>query len=426
MPLRPRRARHESVWQHSDGRCCRASCAASELRHPRSSGMDWPLQGLDDGRPAAARRPPGVRRVGGARRRRGRPDRGRGLARRRVDPDARDARRARRTTARCGSPTPSRASRRTSAGRAHRLGAIDFLAVPLEEVRENFARFGCEQGVEFVPGFFEETLPGLAGRRWSIVRLDGDTYEATLTGAASRSTRASAPGGYLIVDDYGALEECRRAVDEFRERARDRRSRSSRSTGPACAGGAARDAAIEPAAAARAAAEPAARRAPAPGAPSHDPTSARCARAAARGEIDRCASGSPPPRRRSALRPSAPAQAAARAGPRVIAFGSSITEPDDVRSAARSRGIRLAASRTRRYRRTPAAGSIFRSYNLIARHASPSATTSRRSCSSTRTPRSSTPTSAPSCARRCATPTSASSAASARSGSAASPGGRAR
>jgi O-methyltransferase len=95
------------------------------------------------------------------------------------------------------------------------LSGYDFLAVPLEEVRASFARFGCEQGVRFVPGFFEETLPGLSGRRWAVVRLDGDTYGATWTALQSLYPGLSA-GGHLIVDDYGALEECRRAVDEFR------------------------------------------------------------------------------------------------------------------------------------------------------------------------------------------------------------------
>ena len=47
--------------------------------------------------------------------------------------------------------------------------------------------------------------------------------------------------------------------------------------------------------------------------------------------------------------------------------------------------------------RAPATGSIFRSYNALARARPPPARTSRRSCSSTRTPRSSTRT----CARRC-------------------------
>ncbi len=99
------------------------------------------------------------------------------------------------------------------------LGAIDFLAVPEEEVRDNFARLGLERGVRFVPGFFEETLPALGGSRWAVVRLDGDTYEATRA-ALDSLYPGLAVGGYLIVDDYGVMDrdECRRAVDEFRAR----------------------------------------------------------------------------------------------------------------------------------------------------------------------------------------------------------------
>jgi hypothetical protein len=95
------------------------------------------------------------------------------------------------------------------------LNVVHFLSVPLEEVKANFARFGIERGVRFVPGFFEETMAGLSDGRWAIVRLDGDTYEATWLTLQSLYP-GLVPGGYLIVDDYGALEECRRAVDEFR------------------------------------------------------------------------------------------------------------------------------------------------------------------------------------------------------------------
>jgi O-methyltransferase len=95
------------------------------------------------------------------------------------------------------------------------LRAFDFLAVSLEEVQDNFGRFGLESGVRFVPGFFKETLPQLTDGRWAIVRLDGDTYEATRVALECLYPGLS-PGGFLIVDDYGAFEECRRAVDEYR------------------------------------------------------------------------------------------------------------------------------------------------------------------------------------------------------------------
>jgi O-methyltransferase len=95
------------------------------------------------------------------------------------------------------------------------LNVTDFLAVPLEEVEANFARFGLDDGVRFVAGFFEETLPRLAGSSWSLIRLDGDTYEATWLALASLYDGLT-PGGYVIVDDYRVMPECGRAVDDFR------------------------------------------------------------------------------------------------------------------------------------------------------------------------------------------------------------------
>jgi O-methyltransferase len=102
-------------------------------------------------------------------------------------------------------------------GAADDLSPFDFLAAPVEQVREHFARLGYEHGIEFVPGFFDETMPGLRGRRWSLIRLDGDTYESTSLALESLYP-GLAPGGYLIVDDYHFVSECRRAVDEFRAR----------------------------------------------------------------------------------------------------------------------------------------------------------------------------------------------------------------
>jgi hypothetical protein len=95
------------------------------------------------------------------------------------------------------------------------LAGVDFLAAPLEEVKQSFARFGLEHGVKFVPGFFEDTLPALSVGHWSLVRLDGDTYEATRLSLEMLYPRLAA-GGYLIVDDYLQIDPCREAVDDFR------------------------------------------------------------------------------------------------------------------------------------------------------------------------------------------------------------------
>jgi O-methyltransferase len=95
------------------------------------------------------------------------------------------------------------------------LDVFDFLAIAVEDVTEHFARFGLERGVRFVPGFFQDTMATLQDERWAIVRLDGDSYDATWLTLQSMYPRLS-EGGYLIVDDYGALDECRQAVEEFR------------------------------------------------------------------------------------------------------------------------------------------------------------------------------------------------------------------
>lgn len=95
------------------------------------------------------------------------------------------------------------------------LSQVDFLSAPLDEVRGYFARFGLDRGVEFVEGFFGDTLPGLRGLPWSVIRLDGDTYEAIWAGLESLYPSLSA-GGYVIVDDYLLIREVRAAVDEFR------------------------------------------------------------------------------------------------------------------------------------------------------------------------------------------------------------------
>jgi len=99
------------------------------------------------------------------------------------------------------------------------MSAIDYLAPTLAEVRGFFERFGFDQGVEFVPGFFEETLAGLGDRSWSLVRVDADTYKATRIALDALYPGLSI-GGYLVVDDYFhpyIPTSCKLAVDEFRE-----------------------------------------------------------------------------------------------------------------------------------------------------------------------------------------------------------------
>ncbi|HEX5194869.1 MAG TPA: TylF/MycF/NovP-related O-methyltransferase [Solirubrobacteraceae bacterium] len=95
------------------------------------------------------------------------------------------------------------------------LAGVGFLAVPLEEVRASFQRLGLERGVTFVPGFFADTLPTLRGHPWALARLDGDSYDATRS-ALDAVYSSLAVGGYLVIDDFYPLDDCRRAVEDFR------------------------------------------------------------------------------------------------------------------------------------------------------------------------------------------------------------------
>ncbi len=96
------------------------------------------------------------------------------------------------------------------------LSQVDYLVAPVEEVRGNFERFGLDRGVEFLEGFFSDTLSQLRGHPWSVIRLDGDTYEATWVSLEALYPSLSA-GGYVIIDDYLLIKEVKVAVEEFRE-----------------------------------------------------------------------------------------------------------------------------------------------------------------------------------------------------------------
>lgn len=96
------------------------------------------------------------------------------------------------------------------------------LAVSAGEVRANFSHFGLlDDHLRFIEGWFRDTLPGLRGHQWAVVRLDGDLYESTMDGLTNLYDGLS-PGGFLIVDDYSVYPACAAAVDDFRDQRRIR------------------------------------------------------------------------------------------------------------------------------------------------------------------------------------------------------------
>jgi hypothetical protein len=85
----------------------------------------------------------------------------------------------------------------------------------LEDVTTNLSSTGYPiERCHFVKGDVLETLPGAAPAEIAVLRLDTDWYESTRHELKHLFPRL-APGGILIVDDYGHWQGCRQAVDEY-------------------------------------------------------------------------------------------------------------------------------------------------------------------------------------------------------------------
>ena len=113
-----------------------------------------------------------------------------------------------------GLPKPDPIRAPADAGDA--LWAFGELAVSVEEVRRNFSRYGMlDEQVRFLVGWFRDTLPAAPIDCLAVLRLDGDMYESTMD-ALQHLYPKLAVGGYVIVDDYSAIDACRAAVDTFR------------------------------------------------------------------------------------------------------------------------------------------------------------------------------------------------------------------
>ena len=91
------------------------------------------------------------------------------------------------------------------------------MAVSIEEVKQNFERYGLlDSQVRFLKGFFVDTLPDAPVQHLSVLRLDADLYEST-TQALDYLYPKVSPGGYVIVDDYN-LPAAKQAIHDYRDR----------------------------------------------------------------------------------------------------------------------------------------------------------------------------------------------------------------
>ena len=92
----------------------------------------------------------------------------------------------------------------------------EFQAVSLEEVLHNFESYGLlDPSVRNLKGRFNETLTSAPFTKLALIRLDAVSYGSTIEALRLLYPKLS-PGGFVVVDDYGASPQCRAAVDDFR------------------------------------------------------------------------------------------------------------------------------------------------------------------------------------------------------------------
>jgi O-methyltransferase len=90
------------------------------------------------------------------------------------------------------------------------------LSVGLEEVKELFERYGLlDDQVFFLQGWFKDSLPKAPIDKLAVLRLDGDLYESTIDALDPLYAKVER-GGFIIVDDFCALPQCERAINDFR------------------------------------------------------------------------------------------------------------------------------------------------------------------------------------------------------------------
>lgn len=90
----------------------------------------------------------------------------------------------------------------------------------LSKVREILRKLHIpEHSTHIVKGWFQDTFPVVQVREIALLHIDADWYESVKL-CLEKFYDNILPGGYIVIDDYGHWEGCRKATDEFlRERA---------------------------------------------------------------------------------------------------------------------------------------------------------------------------------------------------------------
>lgn len=97
------------------------------------------------------------------------------------------------------------------------LWSIEQLRVTMEDVKANFRKYDMlDENVKFLKGWFKDTLPDAPIDKLAVMRLDGDMYESTMDALKALYPKLSV-GGYCIIDDFGAIPQCEKAVHDYRK-----------------------------------------------------------------------------------------------------------------------------------------------------------------------------------------------------------------
>jgi len=91
------------------------------------------------------------------------------------------------------------------------------LSISVDTVRHNFERYGLlDERVQFLVGWFKDTLPKAPIDKLALLRLDGDMYGSTIEAMEALYPKLSV-GGFCIVDDYRATpSQAGAAIDDYR------------------------------------------------------------------------------------------------------------------------------------------------------------------------------------------------------------------
>jgi hypothetical protein len=85
----------------------------------------------------------------------------------------------------------------------------------LSKVRVVFQKLRIpESRIHIVKGWFQDTFPSVRTGDIALLHIDADWYESVKL-CFERFYDSVHPGGFIVIDDYGHWEGCKRATDEF-------------------------------------------------------------------------------------------------------------------------------------------------------------------------------------------------------------------